>query len=135
MLLIIGTLDILGMKSIEAYRTSIGRFYNRLRHFTNAQSVLSIRCKDVFTIFICFLFPLLHLPVLLYAFFAIFVLVTFDVLCLKSVRLNYIDCFFHFLEYNYRELNLNFLKLAHLLIDGDVESNPGPTQNDCNSPR
>ena len=51
------------------------------------------------------------------------------------MRLKYSDCFFHFLEYNYRELNLNFLKLAHLLIDGDVESNPGPTQNDCNSPR
>ena len=46
----------------------------------------------------------------------------------------HIDCFSHFLELNYRGLNLNFLKLAQPLIDGDVESNPGPTQNDCKSP-
>ena len=32
---------------------------------------------------------------------------------------------------NYRGLNFNFLKLAQLLINGDTESNPGPTQNDC----
>ena len=35
---------------------------------------------------------------------------------------------------NYRGLSLNFLKLAQLLIDGDVESNPGSAQNDCTSP-
>ena len=79
-------------------------------------------------------FSFLYLPVLLYAFFAIFVLVTFDVLCLKSVRLKHIDCFSHFLELNHRGVNLNFLKLAQVLINGDVESNPGPTQNDCKSP-
>ena len=32
-------------------------------------------------------------------------------------------------------VNLNFLKFAQLLIDGDLESNPGPTQNNCKSPR
>ena len=40
-------------------------------------------------------------------------------------------CFSHFLELNFRGLNHNFLKLAPLLIDGDVESNPGSAQNDC----
>ena len=64
-------------------------------------------------------------------FFAIFVLVTFDVLCLKSVRLKHMGCFSHFLELNFQGLNHNFLKLAPLLIDGDVESNPGSAQNDC----
>ena len=76
---------------------------------------------------------------LLYAFFAIFVFVTIDIVSLKSVslksvRLKHSDCLSHFLELNYRGLSLNFLKLAQLLIDGDVESNPGPTQNDCTSP-
>ena len=40
----------------------------------------------------------------------------------------------YFLELNYRGYNRNFLKLKQLLIDGDIESNPGPTQNDCKSP-
>ena len=62
-------------------------------------------------------------------FFAIFILVTYDV-CVKSVRLKHIDCLYHFLELNYLGLNLNFLKLAQLLIHGDMESNQGPTQND-----
>ena len=70
---------------------------------------------------------ILYLPVLLYAFFAMFILVTFDVLCLKSVRLNHIDCFPRFLVLNYLGLNLDFLKLAQLLNDGDVVSNPGLT--------
>ena len=82
-----------------------------------------------------YFFTFLYLPVLPYAFFAIFLLATFDVLYLKSVRLKHIDCFSHFLELNYRGLNLNFLKLLQLLIDGDIESNPGPTQNDCKSLR
>ena len=68
-------------------------------------------------------------------FFAIFVFVTFDVVCLKSVRLKHSDCLSHILDLNYRGLNLNFLKLAQLLIDGNVNSNPGPTQNECKSPR
>ena len=29
--------------------------------------------------------------------------------------------------------HLNFLKLKQLLIDVDIKSNPGPTQNDCKS--
>ena len=33
------------MISIEAYRASIGRFYNRLRHFANVQNVVSsVQC-------------------------------------------------------------------------------------------
>ena len=51
-----------------------------------------------------------------------FVLVTFDVVCLKSI-------FSHFLESNYRGLNL---KLAQRLTDGDTESNPCPVESDCN---
>ena len=69
---------------------------------------------------------------IIYTFFAIFVLVTFGVLCLKSVRLKHIDCFSYFLELNYQGL---YLKLAQLLIEGDIESNPQSRQNDCKSPR
>ena len=61
-------------------------------------------------------------------------MVAFDVVCLKLVRLKHIDCFSHFLELIYRGLNLDFLKLTQLLIDGDIESNLGRTQNDCKSP-
>ena len=73
---------------------------------------------------------------LLYAFFfTIFVLVAFDVLCLKSVRVKHIDCFSHFLELNFQGINPIFPNLAQLLIDGDIDSNPGCTQNDCKSRR
>ena len=90
----------------------------------------------MFTIFICLVFSFLYLPVLLYAFFfTIFVLVAFDVLCLKSVRLKHIDCFSHFLELNFQGINPIFPNLAQLLIDGDIDSNPGCTQNDCKSRR
>ena len=53
-------------------------------------------------------------------------------MCKHSFK--HIDSSCHFLELNYRRYNLNFLKLKQLLIDDDVESNPGPTQNDCKSP-
>lgn len=72
---------------------------------------------------------------LLYAFFAIFELVTFDVIYLKSVRVKHIDCLSLVvpLFVNYRDLGVDFLKLAQLLIDDYVESNPGPTKSDCKS--
>ena len=132
-LLAIGVLDTLKIISIEAYCASFERFYNRSRHFTNPRSLFFVRRKDLFIIFI--ISSSLCLPMLLYAFFAIFVFVTFDVVCLKSVGLKHCDCLSHFLGLNYTGLNLNFLRLAQLLIDGDIESNSGPTQNDCRSPR
>ena len=60
-------------------------------------------------------------------------LVTTDIVYVNTVRFKHIDSSCHFLELNYRGYNLNFLKLKQLLIDGDIESNPGPTQNDCKS--
>ena len=82
---------------------------------------------------LCLIFLFLNLPLLLYAFFAVFVFAKFHVACLKSGRLKHSDCLSYFLDLNYRGLNLNFLRLAQLLTDGDLESNPGPTQNDCKS--
>ena len=66
------------------------------------------------------------------ALFALFLLVTIDVVYINWVRFKHIDSSCHFPELNYRRFN--FLKLKQLLIDGDIESNPGPTQNDCKSP-
>ena len=66
--------------------------------------------------------------------FCIILLVTIDVFYINSVRLKYIDSSCHFLELNYRGYNLYFLKLKQLLINGEIESNPWPTQNDCKSP-
>ena len=51
----------------------------------------------------------------------------------NTVTFKYINSSCCFLELNYRGCNLNFFKLKQLLIDGDIESNPGPTQNDCKS--
>ena len=50
------------------------------------------------------------------------------------MRFKYIDSSCYFRELNYRGYNLNFLKLKELLIDGGIESTPGPTQSDCKSP-
>ena len=61
-------------------------------------------------------------------------MVTIDVVYVNSVRFKHIDSSCHFLESNYRWYNLKFLKLKQRLIDGDIQSNPGPTQNNCKSP-
>ena len=44
------------------------------------------------------------------------------------MRFKYINCSYHFLEIYYRRLNLNILKLAQLLIDGNIDSGSGPTK-------
>ena len=110
------TLDLLRMISIEAYHASIGRFYNRLRHFANGQNVVSIRCGNILTILLFLLFSVLYLPILLDDFFALFIAVTIDV----TLRFMHIDSSCHFFELNYRGLNLNALKLKELLVDGDT---------------
>ena len=69
----------------------------------------------------------------LHAVFALFLLVTIDVVYVRSMKFKHVDFLCHFFELNYRGLNLNFLKLK-LLTDGGTESNPGPTQNDFKSP-
>ena len=51
----------------------------------------------------------------------------------NSVRFNHVDCSYHFL-FNYRGVNLSFLKLAEILINEDIESNPRPTQSNCKCP-
>ena len=76
---------------------------------------------------------LFYFPILLHAFFALFLLVIIDVVYINLVRFKHIDSSCHFLELNYRWCNLNFLKFKQLLVDGYKESNPGPTQNDCKS--
>ena len=58
----------------------------------------------------------------MHAFFALFMLVTIDVVYVNTVRFKHINSSCHFLELNYRGYNLNFLKLKQLPIDGDVES-------------
>ena len=60
-------------------------------------------------------------------------LVTTDVVYVNTVRFKYIDSSCHFLELSCRGYNHNFLELKQLVIDGDIGSNPGPTQNDCKS--
>ena len=133
MFLIIGTLGALRMTSIEPYHASIGRFYNYTLPMLEVYFLSDVRMSSRFSY--TYFFPFCICQCYYMLFFAIFVLVTFNVLCLKSVRLKHIVCFSHFLVLNYRGLNLNFLKLAQLLINSDVESNPGPTQNNCKSPR
>ena len=44
------------------------------------------------------------------------------------------SCYCHLLLLNYEGLNLNIIKKRQLLVDSDVESNPGPSQNYYKSP-
>ena len=75
------------------------------------------------------------MPVLLYAFFALFILVKIGNVYVNLVKFKHIYSSCHLLELNYRGGgDLNFLKLKQLLIDGDIESNAWPTKNDCKSP-
>ena len=55
----------------------------------------------------------------------------FDVVFVNSVRFEPIDCSCHFLVFNYRKLNLNFLKSEQLFVSGVIELNPGLAQNHC----
>ena len=79
-------------------------------------------------------FSLLYLLILLHVLFALFILVSINVVYVNSVRFKHSDSSCLFLELNYSGYNLNFLKLKQLLLDGDKESNPGPTLTDCKSP-
>ena len=59
---------------------------------------------------------------------------TIDVVYVNSMIFKHIDSSCHFLELNCRGYNLNVLKLKQFVIAGDIESNPGPSQNHCKSP-
>ena len=99
-----GTLDILGMISIESYRASIGRFYKRLRHFANARSVFSIRCKDVYHFHMFTIFAFV---------FARAIICFFCNICIGTIWCSLFEisesqaynCFSHCLELNYAGLN------------------------------
>ena len=45
-----------------------------------------------------------------------------------------VGCLCYLLLSNYEGLNLNLRKRRQLLVDGDVDSNPGPSQNYYKSP-
>ena len=45
-----------------------------------------------------------------------------------------VGCLCYLLLSNYEGLNLNLHKRRQLLVDGDVDSNPGPSQNYYKSP-
>ena len=61
-------------------------------------------------------------------------MVAIDVVYVNLVRLKHINSSCHFVELNYRGYNLSFHKLKQQHINGDIESNPGPAQNNCKSP-
>ena len=92
----------------------------RLRYVANAKNVVCTRCGNALTIFLFLRFSLLYLSVLMHAVFALFLVVTIDLVYVNFVRLKYIDSSCHFLELNYGRLNLNFLKLKQLFIDSDI---------------
>ena len=81
-----------------------------------------------------FYFSLLYLPTLLHTIFAyifFLILILFNLDCVSSVGFKHIDYSCHDVLLKCKWLNLNFLKSAQLFIDGGIESNQGPTQNDC----
>ena len=102
-LLNIGALEILRMVSIEAYCTSIGRFFGRLWHFGNTRSIFWIRYQDVFIILLCLFFIIVFSKCII-CFFEIFVLVICCWILLNSVIFKHVHCSSQFLELNYRNL-------------------------------
>ena len=74
------------------------------------------------------------MQILLHTVFALFILVKIGVVYVNSASFKHVHYFGDFLELNYNSLNLNFLKLKQLLIDGSIVSNRGPTKNDSESP-
>ena len=89
------------MITLQAYRASIGRFYNKGRDLSNIEEFNT------------------------------------NMSCFFSAYLNYLVLYFNkiFGLFLLEFYDSSFLKRVQLLIDGDVESNPGPTQNiDCKSP-
>ena len=48
------------------------------------------------------------------------------------MRFKHIESSYHFQELNFRGYNLNFPELK-LPTDGDIKSDPGPSQNGCKS--
>ena len=110
------------MISIEAYCASIGKFYNWF-FIASAQSIFFISSSFCYAcIFRCYICRYYYM----FLFCIIGIVYAFDVAYVNSVWFKNNDCSWHYLELNYRGLNLNFLKLAQILIDGDIESNPGP---------
>ena len=73
------------------------------------------------------------MPILLHVVFALFILVTIDVVYVNSARFKHVgfSCQFSWVKLQRVQ---SLLKLKQLIRDGDMESNPGPTQNDSKSP-
>ena len=81
---------------------------------------VSITSGNVYLILLFLLFSLLYFANTITCSFALFLLVTIDVVYINLVKFKHIGSSCHFLELNYRGFNLNFLKLKQLLIDGDI---------------
>lgn len=70
------------MTSVEAHRVSIGNFYNRLKPVSNAtKEPFTFRYDGVCSILLYLLVSLFYFPTMLHVHFALFILVTFDVVC------------------------------------------------------
>ena len=114
------------MISIEAHRAAIGRYYSRAIHLSNpSENLMNICCCK-----------------------------KYENEILKFSGFNYLTLhrFFSSELYNIHEygeftekhlefcvmietvFNVSFLKVLQLLVDGDIESNPGPTDNIENTP-
>ena len=115
------------MISIEAHRAAIGRYYSQAKHLTNpSDNIMNICCCK-----------------------------KYEDAILKLSGYNYLTmhrCFYselinthEYLKFTEKDLefcvvmietvfNVSFLKVLQLLVDGDIESNPGTTDNIENTP-
>ena len=84
------------MISIDAHHVSIGSFYNRLKHFSDAtKKAFAFRYDSAYSILVSSLVLLLYLPTQLHLVFALVVLVTSHVVNMNSVRFKCNDCSYH----------------------------------------
>ena len=115
--------------SLSCFRWKILQQIETLCQCTNA---VSSRCMNILIIFYSSFFHVVFPNTITCCFCIIYIC---NNLCfyVNSMRFKLINSSCRFLELNYKGLNRNFLRLKRLLIDGYIESNLGPPENDFKS--
>ena len=115
------------MISIEAHRATIGRYYNKARLLSNS-SDLNTKCY-------CKRFEELIFHLSTENYLTMIQVLHGDLLNVRELRLSTEKDLEFCIVMIETIFDVSFLKILQLLVDGDIESNPGPTDNIEKTPR
>ena len=128
------------MISLESYRASIGRFYYKAKLLSNVEAIFQQNCYC--SIYDDYLTEDRN-PIESYDFKTLCRFHDYFFKCFKQIEIEIDSCddneigFYEYLFDCYEKIvevvesyDASFLKVLKLLVDGDIESNPGPTLND-----